>query len=241
MKNNEFDYERHYEKFHSDNKEHIKEQLRYNYYLLSSLKDINRDINVLEIGCGRGYTMMTLRKMGFHNVFGIDIDKSQTKYCKHSGLNVELVDDTIDFLAKHTSEYDLVIAFDVLEHMDKNELICALKGIYAALRPEGKVICKVPNANHPLSMRYRYIDWTHYMSFTECSLDFVLYNTGFRNIKVFEEPYVPQKMGLKYFISMIIRNVNRFYIRMMYLLEFGKKGFDIPITLNIMATAEKSL
>jgi hypothetical protein len=27
----------------------------------------------------------------------------------------------------------------------------------------------------------------------------------------------------------------------MYLLEFGKKGFDIPITLNIMATAEKSL
>jgi hypothetical protein len=48
-----------------------------------------------------------------------------------------------------------------------------------ALEPGGCLICQVPNASSGIASRWRYGDWTHHCSFSETSLDFVLYNAGF--------------------------------------------------------------
>lgn len=240
MRNKDFDYGRYYQQFSINDEENIDKQISFNMVFLNPLKTLDRGSNILEIGCGRGFTMLTLEKMGFHNIKGIDIDDSQIDFGKKLGLNVELVEDTVDFLNQCKEQYDAVIAFDVFEHMHKDELVLVLSKIYSLLKKEGVLICKVPNANHPLSMRYRYIDWTHYISFTEMSLDFILYNSGFQSISVYEEPYVRIENNLvKNVLCEFLWKWNRWRIHFRYAMEFGRAGFKIPTTLNIMAEARK--
>lgn len=243
MENDKLSYKRQYDKFHPDGENHVKEMMRYNCSLLSEyIKNVSGDknINILEIGCGRGYALLALKEMGYHNIGGIDIDQSQIDYCLAQGLPSIRVTNTEDFLSNHKGEYDFIFAIDVLEHIEKKELVQLIHGIHSALKNEGLFLCRVPNANHPLSARYRYIDWTHCGSFTECSLDYVLYQGGFGTISIKEEPYItPKENVLKRFCLKLLRSIRRFIIHMEYATEFGKEGFKLPITLNIIGIGKK--
>ena len=72
----------------------------------------------------------------------------------------------------------------MLEHVPVAAQIELLRTIRGALRPGGRLILTVPNANSPLASRWRYIDFTHHVSFTEHSLSFVLRNASFGAIKM---------------------------------------------------------
>jgi 2-polyprenyl-3-methyl-5-hydroxy-6-metoxy-1,4-benzoquinol methylase len=78
----EIDYTRHYKNWHDDSHEHVKKMISFykNEILQHFPKNINA--NVLEIGCGMGFLLLTLQEEGYKNTKGIDIDKGQIQSAK---------------------------------------------------------------------------------------------------------------------------------------------------------------
>lgn len=82
-------------------------------------KFLNENDTVLEIGVGSGFTAAYLRSRGF-NVTTMDIDESK---------NPDIVQNIA--LAPITGKYQIVSAFEVLEHIPENYLPVILRNIHS--------------------------------------------------------------------------------------------------------------
>lgn len=233
-----YNYSRYYTKINAKYEADPSPIIYSNKKLLKKVLPEDKNIKILDIGCGRGYLLMALQEMGYENIIGIDIDAGQIDGCKKNNVPGILVEDSDEYLEQHKNEYDVIILFDVLEHIPTDNTIDFLKRIHSSLKSNGILFCKVPNANNIVASRWRYIDWTHKTSFTEYSLDFVLYNAGFDNNKIFDEPYIVQK-NLISVIYYPCKKMYDFLLRSIYILEFGPPGFRIPLNLNIISISKK--
>lgn len=253
LENKKLDYTRHYQKWHSDKPEHIDSMKHlYNRMLENYLPD-NKDISILDVGCGMGFAMLALKHFGYSAIEGIDIDKEQVRSCQNKGLSVSLVEDSISYLSQRQNQYDLILALDVIEHIPYVTQLDFIHAVSASLRQNGQFICTVPNASSGLASRWRYIDWTHHISFTEHSLDFLLFNAGFKDIHVYPtEFFVSPKFNLmgrclitKSYLKSIVHwklfQLVRTFRRIEMIAELGwEQGKEIPLSLNILSTAVKS-
>lgn len=238
--NNEIDYTLYYKKFHNDTLKHYEENVAYYRINLEKFLPKSKEAYILDIGCGIGLTIYALNKLGYTNVKGIDISPQQIEIAKSKNLEVELVNDTITWLQNNELKYDTILALDVIEHIPVEKHIELLKSIYKALKKDGNFICTVPNANSTFGCRYRYNDWTHFTTFTEHSIEFVLLNSGFKNVKVMEieyftRPKFPFIMRKSVFHWILFKGM-RFFRRLEAISEFGlDQGMNMPLSLNILA------
>jgi 2-polyprenyl-3-methyl-5-hydroxy-6-metoxy-1,4-benzoquinol methylase len=98
---------------------------------------------LLEIGCGTGSVMMAVRKaMPRMNLTGSELHPSGLVYArKRLGDGTTLLQiDARNIPAR--SQFDVIGAFDVLEHIAEDEAVMAQ--MHAALKPSGGVIVSVP-------------------------------------------------------------------------------------------------
>lgn len=239
------DYTVHYAKFHNDSTKHIDTQKRYysSLFKKSIFRNTDKNISILEIGCGRGYGILTLNEAGYKNIIGVEISEGQYNYCKSQGYDVYFTNNTIDFLKNISQRFDFVLAFDVLEHIPKQEQVEFCKAISEVLKPDGRFMLTTPNANSVFASRYRYIDWTHTTSFTEHSVDFVLKTAGFKAVMVGAAearpaPTLSTLFSFSTIVWLLIR-LNRLFRRIECYLELGKDGLKIPLSLNLLVTATK--
>ncbi len=96
-------------------------------------------LRILDVGCGAGILMSELERYG--DVYGIDVSPLAVEYCKKRGL----VNVSVDDLAKLSftdAHFDVVIALDVLEHIEKDA--DAIAEIKRVLKPDGTVVIFVP-------------------------------------------------------------------------------------------------
>src|SRR6202043_2974468 len=89
----------------------------------------------------------------------------------------------VDLAKTAPATLDLIFLMDVLEHMDKAEQLRTLAAASELLVPGGRLVLSVPNANASFGLRWRYNDWTHEAAFTEQSLEFILLNSNFTDLK----------------------------------------------------------
>ena len=232
-------YSMHYLKWHEDSIEHYEQMS--NFYIENFFSDIpsDRSVRILDVGCSIGLNMYALQKNGYSNVKGIEIQYDLAKIGMKHGLDIEVVEDSMNWLNAHQDTFDVVFLLDVLEHIDKKDQQSFLKSISNSLRDQGVLICSVPNANSVIAPRYRYIDWTHCMSFTEHSLEFIILNSGFNECKIFELdffhfPGVSARI-FRYFLFKVFRYVRR----LQFVAELGAEGKNIPLSLNLKAVAKK--
>lgn len=217
-------------------------------FYLSALKDYfpeNKNAAVLDVGCGMGFFLETLKREGYQNLFGVDVDEGQAKAAKSIGLNVEHQKNTVQFLKSRVGTYDSIFAIDVIEHISHDEQIDFIKALYAALKPGGVFVCTVPNGNSVLASRWRYIDWTHKTAFTEHSLEFLLAAGGFYNISVTEvklyKKYNRPPSGGQLFAENIVQKLMRGFRRLEIISELGfDEAMRIPLSVNILAHTKKT-
>ncbi|TAF77689.1 MAG: class I SAM-dependent methyltransferase [Bacteroidetes bacterium] len=231
-------YTRHYEKFHKDDAIDINASFMYYEQNIRKFLPDNKEAKILDIGCGTGLLLEYLNSNGFYNNSGIEIDNGQAEKCIKKGLNVQVVDDSISFLNNHKNTFNIIVAADVLEHIPREFQLKFLISIKDSLTSNGFLICSVPNANSPLSSRWRYIDWTHHMLFTEISLDFVLFNSGFEKIEIYPMEYA-SKSFLKKILKFCLNKPMRIFHRLNYISELGVSGINVPISPNLLAKASK--
>lgn len=98
----------------------------------------NRNLKILDIGCGAGKTMDMLSRFG--TVWGLDINKKALSFCKKRGFQHLMLADAADTGFKDNF-FDVVTMLDVLEHTDENTTLQETKRI---LKPDGFMIITVP-------------------------------------------------------------------------------------------------
>src|SRR5207253_5187599 len=79
--------------------------------------------SMLDIGCGPGRLVWFLQNEGYRDVRGIDISVEQVQVARSLGIANVICGEARDYLLEHTGEFDLILAFDVLEHLTKAEVV----------------------------------------------------------------------------------------------------------------------
>lgn len=218
-----------YSKYHSNYKTFISSVdekalnslfTHYDYKILPVIKNYNISAKILELGCGPGYLLKYLQSKGFDNTFGIDISEEQIQIAKNEGLNV-IQADVFDFLKTTNEKYDLIFAFDFIEHFTKDELVELAKLIYEKLNDNGAFIIRTPNGEGFFAGYAIYGDLTHQTIFTTNSLIQLLSQAGFNQIECFENG--PIVKDLKGFLRKITWEFFKVIINIFRLSEIGGK------------------
>lgn len=150
----------------------------------------SHDAHLLDLGCGAGELLSALKASGYRNVVGVAAGPQQAALAEKRGLSI-ISADLRDYLRSTDQSFDLVLAFDVIEHFGKDEVLDLLDLIQARLTPGGSLILQTPNAASVWAAEYRYGDLTHELLFTPGSLASTLHLASFRDIQVREvAPYV---------------------------------------------------
>ena len=197
----------------------------------------DKSVQILELGCGTGAFLKLLSDSGYNNITGVEIGSEQLLMAEKLGVKKYVVqDDILNFLRKKEKKYNIIFAFDVLEHFTKDEVIELLSLIYDNLGDLGMFIFRTPNGEALFSGRYRYGDFTHELCFTRNSLNQVLKLVGFKEVKCY--PCKPVVHGFKSFIRRVIYEIYEKFFIAYLVAETGElKGYIL--TQNLWGIARK--
>jgi len=142
----------------------------------------DKNARILVLGCGLGHEVWALNRMGYSNALGVDIDMKQVRIARSMGINCVCADALV-FLEKLQENYDVILAFNFIEHFNLEDALKLCKLCYSRLSKGGAFILLTPNAANPLAMRNIYSDLTHKIgAFTETSIAQLLRSVGFNKI-----------------------------------------------------------
>jgi len=153
--------------------------------IMPLLEGVDRRLPVLELGCGAGNFLGLLQKEGYEDLFGVDISGEMVELAKARGFRVTQ-GDALAFLRESSERYAAVLAFDLIEHFTKEELLELLPAIHARLLPGGVFLMQTPNGQGLFPNQVIYGDLTHVTIFTPDSLNQVLRLSGFEDLVVTE-------------------------------------------------------
>ena len=109
-----------------------------------------RDVSILDVGCGTGALLVRLRALGFKRLCGIDIDPPEALpginffQCDLDNFNTPLEAGTIDF----------ALAVEVVEHVEN--IGGLLQELSRLLAPNGQFLLTTPNL-HSVEAKVRFL------------------------------------------------------------------------------------
>jgi 2-polyprenyl-3-methyl-5-hydroxy-6-metoxy-1,4-benzoquinol methylase len=102
-----------------------------------------KDKSILDFGTGEGHTLRVLKELGVQKAFGFDV---ADKFIKDDGLNL-----TTDWeIIEKNAPYDYIIAYDVMDHLERINIAECLYLLYDVLNPNGKLFVRY----HPFTSRH---------------------------------------------------------------------------------------
>ena len=198
----------------------------------------DRSAAVLDLGCGHGALLHFAREAGYTNLRGVDGSPEQVAAARRLGIEGVEEGDLRDALAAQPDvSLDVVIAFDVIEHFTRDELLPFVDEVRRVLKPGGRWIIHVPNGESPFGGRMRYWDLTHELAFTRTSLAQLLLASGFAEVRCFEDQPVVHgtKSAARWLLWKGFRGLLRLYIAA----ETGDAGGGHIFSQNLLAVARK--
>jgi cyclopropane fatty-acyl-phospholipid synthase-like methyltransferase len=200
----------------------------------------DRNIRLLDLGCGYGSFLYACAQSGYRNLMGVDNSPEQVALAEKLGIREigEIIQKNIfEFLREVKVEFDVITAIDVLEHFTKEEIMILLPLIYDALKPGGLFVIRSVNGESPFMGRWLYADFTHELCFTRMSIRQLLLSAGFYEVRCFEVPPLVHSFmsGVRAFLWRIIDSFFRFCV-----VVEGGDWRDRPIfSYNIIAVGSK--
>ena len=141
-----------------------------------NLLHLKKSAEVLEIGFGNGSFLNFLKKNNF-NCQGIDSNKTLVDIAiKNNFLAYQSIDDI-----HQTKKFDLIVLFDVIEHIPESDIEVFLMKLSSFLKPSGSVFLRFPNGSSPLGLANQHGDVTHCNIITLPKLNYWCLNS---NLKV---------------------------------------------------------
>lgn len=177
----------------------------YKTLIIDKILPPDKNAKILDLGCGYGPFLYTLQKEGYTNSLGIDINIDLLETGKRFGVRNVFRMDLVNFLKQeqNRNSFDVITAFDVIEHFTKDEILDILDNIYKNLRFNGLFIMKTPCAESLKGLATRYSDFTHEIAFTRRSALELFTTIGFKKIRVFPDKII--HYNLKMVIGWILQ------------------------------------
>lgn len=198
----------------------------------------DRQAKVIDLGCGHGAIIYYAGQAGYANVYGVDGSPEQVAAARRLGIVGVVEGDLLQTLAKLSdASHDCVVAFDVIEHFTRDELIGFVDEVHRVLVPGGRWIIHTPNGESPFGGRIRYGDLTHELAFTRTSIAQLLLSSDFSDVRSYEDEPIPHgvKSVIRWFLWKGIRTVLRLYLAA----ETGETGREAIFSQNFLTVAVK--
>lgn len=209
----------------------------YNDKLIADHLSKDTNIAIVDLACGHGRLIYSLKKFGYSNVLGVDVSGEQVAVAHRLGVTEVKCQDVSEFLkGAQTESFDVVFLMDILEHLGKQEIFNLLDNVNKVMKNNGMAVIHVPNGAGIFGMRVRYGDFTHQHAFTKQSMQQILHACNYDNIKCFEDK--PIVHGLKSFVRYVIWQLLTIFPRLLLSAETGV--VEHILSQNMLVTATKS-
>jgi len=180
------------EEFYEEPDEQLKMRrfVEYKTRFIDPLFPKDKSIRIVDLGCGYGLFLDACRRLGYMNSEGVEQTDAFITYAKQE-LNLHTItnSDLFSYLESKSDNYfDVVTAFNIVEHVKKDKVQELLNLINKKLKQNGILIIEVPNADSPLGIHTYFSDLTHEFAFSKKLSIRLLRLASFDDIKVRYQP-----------------------------------------------------
>lgn len=180
------------ENFYTEPDEALKKRrfVEYSTRFIEPLFPKDRTIRIGDIGSGYGLFLDTCKKLGYINYEGVEQTQAYVNYAKSIlGISTIECNDLFTYLeSKHDGYFDVITAFNIVEHIKKERVQYLLNLIQKKLKKDGMFLMEVPNADSPLGIHTYFSDLTHEFAFSKKLTTKLLRRADFTDIKVMYQP-----------------------------------------------------
>jgi O-antigen chain-terminating methyltransferase len=180
------------EEFYGEPDEPLKLRrfIEYKTTFIDPLFPEDKSARIADLGAGYGLFLEACQRLGYTNIEGVEIVPKFRDYAKREfGIESIFVNDLFHYLdSKDDNYFDVVTAFNIVEHIKKEKIQYLLSLINRKIRPGGMFIMEVPNADSPLGIHTFFTDITHEFAFSRKLAQKLLRLAGFDNIRVMYQP-----------------------------------------------------
>lgn len=220
--------------------------------LLRIIKKYPLNTKILDIGCSSGQLLLELKKIGYQNIYGLDISPEAITIAKNNGLN-NVYHGNANKINFPDNYFNIIIASDILEHL--NDDMAAMQEWSRLLKPGGIILLAVP----AWKFLYSYLDKIakHYRRYSKQDLKNIIKKNENLNIikinywnfflfipaafkKIIEKYYFKKNVATNeyYKINPII---NKFFFALLRLENYLIiKNYNIPFGISIICIIKKN-
>lgn len=102
------------------------------------LKQLPKGANILDVGCGTGHLAHWMQQQGF-TVTGVEPSEEMLKYAKSNFPQIEFIKSLSSNIPLGANSFDLIISFEVLRYLNREENVKTYNEYYRLLKPGGKM------------------------------------------------------------------------------------------------------
>lgn len=213
----------------------IEKQFKPWQYYFGEYLPKDKEVFILDAGCGYGGFVHWLNKIGYKNSSGVDIRQELNSISQKLNISNVTCEDIFSFLEKDKERYDIIFARDLFEHFTKDKIYELGFLVYHSLKKEGVLIIQVPNGQSPMVGKIFHSDFTHETLFTHISIRQIFSTVGFAGFLVKEVTPVPK--SLISFVRFLLWKLQRNILKLFQMIETGDaSGY---FSQNIIAVIKK--
>jgi len=204
--------------YHASNSEPCNYNFKeYNDYG-KMIKGLRNNGKILEIGCGNGFLLKALEKLGY-DCYGVEPSPMAYNHAKNNlGLNVE--NTFLSASSFNIQKFDVIILIDVVEHI--TDMQTFMKEVTSVMNEDGIIFIGTGNidsvnAKIAGSNWGYFLSWEHVSFFNKKSMHYMLHKNNFTNIKI-EKTSLQHKplQNLSEFIKNLFKKIINRFLRTKY-------------------------
>lgn len=185
---------------------------------------------LLDVGFGSGALLGWAMQQNAE-VAGVEIQEKLLEIASNHGVK-----NFSDLSKVESNTYDVVTGFDVLEHIQIDEIQTFLDQVYRVAKPGAIVLLRFPNCQSPAGMICQFGDHTHVTMLSGPLVTFMMRRTGFIDVCYKGAQMISARTIINRVLRLILKPVTNLFELLYRLTVFDR---DTPLTSNVIMIAKK--